>query len=67
MLFGANAKTLRRLLKGSDAEGAVGTLLAARDAYVTAQSARAAAPGEVRFARDEGHAVIKHCVIDRQS
>ena len=47
MLFGANAKTLRRLLKGSDAEAAVGTLLAARDAYVAAQSASAAAPGEV--------------------
>jgi hypothetical protein len=47
VLFVANTKTLRRLLKGSDAAEAVRTLLAARDAYVTAQSASAAAPGEV--------------------
>ena len=42
------AKRLQRLLKGSDAEEAVLPLLAARDAYVATQSARAAAPGEVR-------------------
>jgi hypothetical protein len=42
------AKRLQRLLAGSDAEAAVLPLLAARDAYVAAQSACAAAPGEVR-------------------
>jgi hypothetical protein len=50
-LVAATAKNLRRLLKGSDAEGGVLPLLAARDAYVAAQSARAAAPGEVRSRR----------------
>ena len=36
MLAHATAKTLRRLLKGSDAEGAVPALLAARDAHLAA-------------------------------
>ena len=42
------ARRRRARALGSDAEGAVGTLLAARDAYVTAHTARAAAQGEVR-------------------
>ena len=46
-LISLTVKKLHRLLKGSDAEEAVLPLLAARDAYVTAQSASAAAPGEV--------------------
>ena len=48
VLVAATAKTLRRLLKGSDAAEAVLPLLAARDAYVAAHNAEAAAPGEVR-------------------
>jgi hypothetical protein len=42
VLVAATAKTLRRLLKGSDAEEAVLPLLATRDAYLAAERAAAA-------------------------
>ena len=67
-LVAATAKNLRRLLKGSDAEEAVPTLLAARDAYVEAHNACAAAPGVVRvgslrfdteYRVDEGRAATR--------
>jgi ankyrin repeat protein len=43
LLIGANTKTLRRLLKGTEAEEAVPTLLAARDAYLAAAAPEPAA------------------------
>jgi hypothetical protein len=70
------AKRLQRLLKGSDAAETVPILLAARDAYVAAHSARAAAPGEVRVGAlrfdteervDEGRAVTPSLAMGRRA
>jgi hypothetical protein len=44
LLAGATVKTLRRLLKGTDAEEAVTLLLAARDAWLAVEAAAAPRP-----------------------
>jgi hypothetical protein len=59
-------KTLLRLLKGSDAEEAVPTLLAARDAYLAAAAAMAAAQAKQRAAAVEVPPDEFVCAISQQ-
>jgi hypothetical protein len=51
-LIAATTKNLRRLLKGTEAEGAVPLLLAARDEHLAAAAAAAAAAAEQRAAAE---------------
>ena len=50
LLIAATVKTLRRLLKGTEAEGAVPLLLAARDAQLAREQQRQVRQDEVAYA-----------------